>query len=327
MTKFINILLPVIVILVLVGCAGQKTIEEKNKALASRWCDEVWNKGNTDVLDELLSVDFVFDYAAPGVSSDIEGYKQMINIPGSPFTEISTTNEDMVAQGNLVAVRWTWEGTHSGDYMGMAPTDKEVTLTGMSILKIADGKIVQEWGQMDQMGMMLQLGVIPAIGRENYSWGESMKAEARASSDPEKTRALYLRELELWNKRELTIADEVFSENFQNYDPAWPMVVDLESYKQWVSDMFATAPGMQITVDILIVEGNKAAGFWTAEWTDTVGMMGNKPTGKKITVPGMDIIRCKGGKIIERWWAKDFLGAAQQLGMVSSPPPPPPPPG
>ena len=133
-----------------------------------------------------------------------------------------------------------------------------------------------------------------------------------------------MRELDLWNQRDLAIADEVFSEDFRNYDPAWPMVVDLESYKKWASEMFATIPDMHITVDILIVEGNKAAARWTAEWTDTVGMMGNRPTGKKISETGMDVIHCKERKIIERWWANDLLSVAQQLGMI---PPPPPPPG
>ena len=132
---------------------------EENKAIARRWTEEVWTKGNLAATDELLAADFVFNYPAPGMEPDREGYKQTVSMFGAvpgPYTI-----EDMVAEGNKVAVRWTWRGTHKGEVMGIAPTGKQVAITGINILHIIAGKIMEEWGEMDMLGMMQQLGVFP----------------------------------------------------------------------------------------------------------------------------------------------------------------------
>ena len=132
---------------------------EENKAIAHRWNDEVWSKGSLAAMDELLATDFAFNYPAPGVAPDREGYKQTMTMWRAPFADIHSTTEDIVAEGDKVAIRWTWRGTHKGEYMGVAPTGKQATITGISILRIVGGKIVEEWGEMDNLGMMGQLGV------------------------------------------------------------------------------------------------------------------------------------------------------------------------
>jgi len=137
---------------------------EESKALARRWSEEIWRKGNLDAIDEFFASDFVFNYAPPGVSHDREGYKKTVTSLCGPFDDIDTTTEDMVAEGDKVAVRWTWRGTHKGEYMGIAPTGKRVTITGISIIHIVGGKVAEEWGEMDDMGMMAQLGVFPPQG-------------------------------------------------------------------------------------------------------------------------------------------------------------------
>lgn len=134
---------------------------EENKALARRWNHEIWMKRNFAVMDGLFTTNFVFNYAPSGVASDREGYKQTVTILCAPFADIHSTIEDMVAEGDKVAVRWTWRGTHKGEFMGVAPAGKEVTITGISILHIVGGKIVEEWGEMNILGMMQQLGVLP----------------------------------------------------------------------------------------------------------------------------------------------------------------------
>lgn len=137
---------------------------EENKAIARRWGEEVWGKGNLAAVDELYATNFVFNWAPPGVGPDLEGYKQTVTMFFAAFADIQASSEDMVAEGDKVAVRWTWRCTHKGEYMGIAPTGKQVTLTGIGIVRIAGGKIVEEWGEMDNLGMMQQLGVIPPPG-------------------------------------------------------------------------------------------------------------------------------------------------------------------
>jgi predicted ester cyclase len=131
---------------------------EENKVIARRWNDEIYSKGNFAAIDELFATDFVWHYAPPGVAPDLEGYKRNVAETLSPFADMDCTADDMIAEGDRVAIRWSWRGIHKREYMGIAPTGKQVTMTGIHILRIVGGKIVEEWGESDNLGFMQQLG-------------------------------------------------------------------------------------------------------------------------------------------------------------------------
>jgi len=131
---------------------------EENKVIARRWNDEIYSKGNMAAIDELFATDFTWRSAPPGVAPDLKSYKRYQTESLSSFTDMNCVAEDMVAEGDKVAIRWSWCGIHTGEYMGVAPTDKQVTMTGISILHIVGGKIVEEWGESDNLGFMEQLG-------------------------------------------------------------------------------------------------------------------------------------------------------------------------
>ena len=135
---------------------------EANKALARRWLDEVWNKVNLVAVDELCATNFMFNYAAPGASCDREGYKKTAVMLTAGTSDCTITLEDMVAEEDKVAVRWKGTSRHTGEFMGMPATGKQLMMTGISILQIEDGKIAEEWGEMDFMGLMQQIGAIPS---------------------------------------------------------------------------------------------------------------------------------------------------------------------
>ena len=137
---------------------------EQNKALVRRWLEEVWGQGSAAAVDELAADDFVWHWAPPGVATDREGYKQFLRMDFEAFADVSCATEDIVAEGDRVASRWTWRGTHKGEFMGVAATGKQVALSGICINRFVGGKIVEEWGEMDMMGVMQQLGAIPPPG-------------------------------------------------------------------------------------------------------------------------------------------------------------------
>lgn len=140
---------------------------KENKDIARRWNDEIWSKGNLAVIDELLATDFVFNYPTVGAVPDREGYKKTISEMFGPLEDVHSTIKDMVAEGDKIAVRWTWRGTHNkGEYMGITPTGKQMTITGISILRIISGKIVEEWGEMDNLGFMKQFGLLPPLDQD-----------------------------------------------------------------------------------------------------------------------------------------------------------------
>ena len=130
----------------------------ENKALVRRYAEEAFGKGNIAVSDELLAAEYV--HHVPGVAPDREGRKQLANMLHTAFPDTRLTIEDMIAEGNEVAVRWTCTGTHTGEYMGIAPTGRQVTWTGSSIHRIEAGKIVESWDEVDNLGMLQQLGVV-----------------------------------------------------------------------------------------------------------------------------------------------------------------------
>jgi len=160
-------MIALLTIAALVGCTGKlseggNTMSlEENKAMVHRIIEEAWNKGNLAVIDEFLSPDYVLHISSPGPALDKEGYKQAVNMHRTAFADFSLTIEDIIAEENKVVIRWTIRGTHKGEYMGVAPTGKQVTVTGTSIRRIEGGKTLEEWIEIDMLGLMRQFGVFP----------------------------------------------------------------------------------------------------------------------------------------------------------------------
>ena len=136
----------------------------KNKALVRRFVDEVQSQGNTDVIDEICSPEFVNPSAPPGLPADREGIKIVTAIFRRAFPDSYFTLEDMIAQGDKVATRKTFHGTHEGEFMDIPPTGQRVSMGLIDIVRIADGRVVEHWSMGNNLGMMQQLGVIALQG-------------------------------------------------------------------------------------------------------------------------------------------------------------------
>ena len=138
---------------------------EQNKALVRQMVEEIFNRGNIGRADEFLAPDFVErEELPPGIPRDREGVKQLTAMLHGAFPDFRATIDDMVAEGDKVVMRMTWRGTHKGEFMGIPPTGKSVSFGVIDIIRIAGGKFVEHWGQMDRMALMQQLGAIPAPG-------------------------------------------------------------------------------------------------------------------------------------------------------------------
>jgi steroid delta-isomerase-like uncharacterized protein len=140
---------------------------EQNKALARQMVEEIFNRGNIDSADEFLAPNFAEREELPaGLPRGREGVKQLTTMWRGAFPDLKATIEDIVAEGDKVVIRQTWSGTHTGgEFMGVPPTGKRVSVGVIDIIRIAGGKFVEHWGQMDSMGMMQQLGAIPPPGQ------------------------------------------------------------------------------------------------------------------------------------------------------------------
>jgi steroid delta-isomerase-like uncharacterized protein len=135
--------------------------EAENKTIARRFNEDVWGRGDQAALEELFAPDFVDHGALPGQAPDREGHKQILAAFRSAFPDLSVTTEDIIAEGDKVVSRWTARGTHQGELLGTAPTGNEVTFTGIDVLRIAEGKVVERWAQGNDLEVMQQIGAIP----------------------------------------------------------------------------------------------------------------------------------------------------------------------
>ncbi len=135
---------------------------EENKALVRRWFEDLFNEGNLDVADEIIAPNHLeHDPTLPDLPIGPEGQKQLVNLYRSAFPDARITIEEQVAEGDTVVTRWTGRGTHQGELMGVAPTGNQVTVTGVLISHISEGKIVESWSNYDALGMLQQIGAVP----------------------------------------------------------------------------------------------------------------------------------------------------------------------
>src|SRR5829696_7156232 len=123
--------------------------EEKNKALVREFFEEAWGQGNLAAVDEFMAADYVEHPRPSTLPPGTEGLKQLIASYRTAFPDLQTTLDDIFAEDEMVAFRWSVSGTHMGDWLGISPTGNHVAATGITLLRVALGKVVEGWTSMD----------------------------------------------------------------------------------------------------------------------------------------------------------------------------------
>jgi len=141
--------------------------DDANRAFIERYFDEVTNKGDLDLADELFAPDYIHhDPANPDPKGvvGVEDVKRHLKELIDAFPDMQFTVDDVISQGDDVVARWTATLTHTGDYFGIPPTNKSATITGMNTWRLEDGVAVEGWVNRDDLQLLQQLGVIPTPG-------------------------------------------------------------------------------------------------------------------------------------------------------------------
>ena len=133
---------------------------EENKAIVRRFFEDLLSTDNLALADELLSPGFRFYFAGSPDPMDLEHYKEFLVARRAAFPDRRFIVEDMIAEGDKVSARFTMRGTHKGEFRGITPSGREITMTGIDMIRLAEGKMVEDRVEVDQLGMMQQLGVI-----------------------------------------------------------------------------------------------------------------------------------------------------------------------
>jgi predicted ester cyclase len=138
---------------------------EQNKAIVRRYHDELFNKGNLAVADEVFDPNYLNSaFGKMGLPRGPEGFKQYVSMMRTAYPDFHLTIEDQVAEGDKEVHRVIARGTHKGALMDIAPTNKQVEVSAIAIDQFSGGKVVESWAEVDMFGMMQQLGVITLPG-------------------------------------------------------------------------------------------------------------------------------------------------------------------
>jgi steroid delta-isomerase-like uncharacterized protein len=132
------------------------------KALAQRWFAEVMNEGKEEVIDELCAENFVDHDPLPGTSPDRQGIHDFVKQVRAAFPDIETTADDVLVEGDRLAVRSTVRGTHQGEFMGIPASGKKVEVSNYDFVRFENDQVVEHWGTIDSAALMEQIGAVPA---------------------------------------------------------------------------------------------------------------------------------------------------------------------
>jgi steroid delta-isomerase-like uncharacterized protein len=135
--------------------------EDRNKALLRRFYEELWTKGNLEPIPELLAEDFVNHHPLPGAAPGREGLAALVTAWRTAFSDMRETCEDLIAEGDKVVGRFRMGGTHSDEFMGVPPTGRRVTMSGIDIVRVAGGKITEFWCSEHLLELLQKLGAVP----------------------------------------------------------------------------------------------------------------------------------------------------------------------
>lgn len=134
-----------------------------NKTILSNYIEQVWVKRNLAAIDDYIAPDYVqHSRSTPPGRDGVRHFFAMLN---SAFSDLNYQVEDMIAEGSKVCWQWVLRGRHTGVFQGVPATGKSVVITGMSIVRLAEGRLAEHWGEQDLLGLMQQLGATPAPGQ------------------------------------------------------------------------------------------------------------------------------------------------------------------
>ncbi|PYT40177.1 MAG: ester cyclase [Acidobacteria bacterium] len=139
-------------------------MSENNKTVVRRLIEEVWNRGNLSVVDELFTPNYEHhDASSPDFGRGPESERKRVNLYRHAFPDLRLTVEDIIAEGDIVTTRWSCRGTHKGELNGIAPTGKQIAVSGITVGRLANGKLAEGYVNWDALGLMQQLGVVPQL--------------------------------------------------------------------------------------------------------------------------------------------------------------------
>lgn len=278
-------------------------MSEANKSIVRRFVEEVINRGDLGAVDELLAPGYL-DHGPliRGLPTGREGAKRLYALLHAGFPDLEVSIEDFVAEGERVALRSIWRGTHKGDFLKVAPTGKVVVFENLELLRVQHGQILEHWSMIDLDSLLHQL---QTRAEEEYA----MKIEANKAI----VRRIYD---EYINQEKKEVIDGTFAPDVVVHDPLMGVFTGIEAFKQLLNVFDTAFPGHRVRINAICAEGEWVTVLHTHTARHTGPFMGLPPTGKEFVVNGVEVYRLEHGKVVEFWRHDDDMGLVVQLGIV-----------
>jgi predicted ester cyclase len=298
---------------------------QEAKAVIRRWNDEGWSGGNYALADELIApVMTVHGAGGQKVGMGPGGLVDLIRTWRTAFPDGRMTVDEIIVEGDLVGIRNTWSGTHTGEFYGIPPTGRHVDVTSIGLDRVKDGQVVEGWGELDMVGMMQQLGAMPSGGPGSVSkgaspvWGDTASQSGDPGA-PEDNKQLLARFVEAMVAGDVDAAGALVDQGaFRDHNPGYGSD-DWSGAVQAAQALRAAFPDLTVSLerDVMVCEGDQVEAHYLLTGTHTgAELWGAAPSGKTITWAQTDFVRVRDGRIVERWVAADTLTLLQQTGVL-----------
>jgi steroid delta-isomerase-like uncharacterized protein len=303
------------------GTPCPETTSDEAVAIAEAYFD-AFNAGDADALGALLAPGYRH-HGALVTEQDVGLHQERLRAYATAFPDGQYEIGDVFANGDLVAARWVFTGTLQGPFAGVEPAGQSVAVRGVHIHRIACGQVVETWNSGDALGLLRQIGALPAPGPSPRTPLEAATTPAVATpagcppASAEASAEIGRRWTEeALDSHDLDILDEFVAEDLIHHAGIFVDELGRQALKDDLAALLAAFPDVRFTADVIVATEDRVAVRWTATGTHEGELQGIAPTGRPIVFTGINVYRIDCGQIVEGWSEPDSLGLLRQLGVV-----------
>jgi steroid delta-isomerase-like uncharacterized protein len=285
---------------------------EGNKLFLRNYVKHVIDGENPPLAAHYFSQNFFNHDKAPGEQPGLEGVTDFLESIFSAFSGFETQLPEQIGEDDMVVGRWTQTFRNTGPYLGFPASGRQVGAAGITIVRVREGRIVEEWEARDVIALLKSMGVPLPLGPL-----EGAGAPAPSPGGPSNVKDIGRRFFyDLWNDGDLTLVDSLIAPDYVDHNPLDGQDPGRNGVRQFVERTRIAFPDMSVSLDLQIAEGDRVANRYTFRGTHRGTFMGLAASNKPVEITGITVFRVGGGQIRERWGYIELATMLAQIGQA-----------